>query len=874
MRNLLLIGLLLVSSSVFSQNSSQAPASNTKARIQQQVKRIHQQLSAFVARRTYSVAALEEDLAAERTRGQGHGAWEFQDAHLYWLRQRAYPNDTINWMAYVRAFVQLASMPKFRVKSPPGLAAVPQPRWEFEGPTNLPVPYRQYYGEGMTSGRVNDAAFDPNDDKTLYVASAGGGLWKSSDQGQTWKPLSDNGLWDNTTTSSVAISPDNSQIIYAGTGDFNGGVGVYGFGIMKSNDGGGSWTNLARSELKGFSVSRILVHPDDPKVVIAAAGRNPFGTGKLLRSANSGTSWSTVDMSKISGGIEADWTDVKCGIPDGQHKRLCFAVGEADGGELLRTADEGIHWERLHPPLSSVSQLGLSITVSPNSSDTLYLLSGTDKKVLKGTAGGNMWKDITNNLPSYDQIKKGYNWSQSSYDFAIQAAKLPGTDKDVIYVGLIDLVASVDDGAHWLSVGRTVDEDALTHNDQHCLTVDPKDANSLLVGNDGGIYLAHYKPNLSQWSFDDSLNARLGLTQFYKIAVDPNDMKFIYGGAQDNATPISEDNLANWSNIGGGDGGFVAINPANSQIQYASGQYLNVFRTEKRWKDWDPGYESSTTDPDFNISYQVGSVRWLGDPISFLAPLVLDPHDPNILYAGSNYLWKWDERTKKWESHLGGQMLAQDAPPSAPNETRDAISVIAVASSNSQVLYTGSLMGQLWVSMGGGKPNSWKRIDGGGTVIPTYSITSVVVHPTNSGTILVGLSGTGDPVTGHPGHLWKCTGVPDHTKCQNLTGTGTGKLPDVPVNAAVIDPNTPDKVYYVATDIGVFMTKDGGVTWGDATKPFGLPQVQVNDLQLIADSLFAGTFGRGVWRIDGLANATLQPRRASPALHNMSTHAR
>ena len=340
MRTSLLVGLVIISGLLFGPEAFRAFGAQYKSQSSpggEQKFAKESYLPSSLVVHLFSVSALEEDVAADRThwaRDMGStGREEYEDAHLYWLRQRSYPNDTINWMAYVRAFVQLATMPRFRVKSPPGVAAVPQPRWEFEGPTNLPVPYRQYYGEGLTSGRVNDAAFDPNDGNTFYVASAGGGLWKSIDRGQTWKPLSDGDPWDNTTTSSVAISPDNSQIIYAGTGDYNGGVGVYGFGIMKSTDGGGSWTNLARAGLKGFSVSRILVHPDDPKVVIAAAGRNPFVTGKLLRSDNSGTSWSTVDMTKVSGGIQAEWTDVKCGIPDSQHKRLCFAVGEANGEE-------------------------------------------------------------------------------------------------------------------------------------------------------------------------------------------------------------------------------------------------------------------------------------------------------------------------------------------------------------------------------------------------------------------------------------------------------------------------------------------------------------------------------------------------------------
>ncbi len=146
-----------------------------------------------------SVHRLEQELAFQRTKGLER--WEYKDAYLYWLRQRSYPNDTINWNAYLRAFSQKALMPKAHFRPAPGFAAAvsERPVWEFLGPVRLPVPYRQYYGEGWTSGRVNGIAFADND--TIYVASAGGGLWKSPDRGKTWQPLSDS--WQNTKSSSV-----------------------------------------------------------------------------------------------------------------------------------------------------------------------------------------------------------------------------------------------------------------------------------------------------------------------------------------------------------------------------------------------------------------------------------------------------------------------------------------------------------------------------------------------------------------------------------------------------------------------------------------------------------------------------------------------
>ena len=873
----LTIIFLVVSSAAGQEKKESQSVSRTSSTTKTQPKPKHV-FSPFL-----SVKHVEAEIAFQRSLFAQHVAssavaenvkhremWGYKDAYLFWLRQRSYPNDTIDWGAYVRAFAQQALMFKAKIRpapASPGSPPVPPPRWEFLGPSYLPVPYRQYYGEGFTSGRVNGVAFDPTDGKTIYLAAAGGGLWKTTDKGQTWAPLSDGDVWDNTKVSSVAIDPKSSQTVYVGTGDFDGGVGVYGFGIMKSINGGKDWTNVARQELKGFSVRRILLDPDDSQVITVAAGHNPTLPGKLLRSEDGGRNWKAIQMASIAGAADADWEDVKCGAKGTGGARSCYAVGASDGGQVLRTPDKGLTWVKLHPPLSPAYQGSLAIAASPINPGTVYLLSGADRAVLKSTNDGDSWTEITNNLPTGNEVKLNYNWSQSEYDFFIESSKRSDTGPDVLYVGLVDVVASSDGGSTWTSVGHTYDESAaVTHNDQHCLAVNPTNPNEVLLGNDGGVYAITYDASQDSWTFNASINAQLGLTQFYSIAADPTSSKIVLGGAQDNATPIALGNFSKWSNVGSGDGGYVAVNPSQPDIQYATSQYLTIYETKQGWRDWDSNNLDKNDISDSNV-VNGQSVQWSGDPVSFIAPVTLDPQKPNVLYAGTNYLWRRDEAagTGKWEPHLGSQMLAEKSADSVPNNQRDALTVIAVAPSDSNTIYTGSQTGQLWTSNDGGK--KWRKVSSVLSGLPRFWITSIAVHPSNPGTIIVGLSGTSGSVSEHPGHLWKCSSVSLRFACKNLTGVGAGMLPNIPVNRAVIDPTSPDKLYYVATDIGVFVSKDGGSTWGDATKPLGLPNVQVNDLKLVpgTDYLLAATFGRGAWRIKGLGAASLQPRLPRPA---------
>jgi photosystem II stability/assembly factor-like uncharacterized protein len=529
--------------------------------------------------------------------------------------------------------------------------------------------------------------------------------------------------------------------------------------------------------LDGLSARRILIDPDDPDIITVVSGRNPSKVkpGKLLRSENGGDTWQEVAISGIPGAHLSDWEDLKCGTKNPGGKRWCYAVGASDGGEVLRTIDHGKHWEKLHPPLSPDYQKALAIAVSQTSAETVYLLSGADELILKSNNHGDRWENITKNFPSALYTRADYNWSQSDYDFYIETSKKPGSIDDIVYVGLIDIVASLDGGKSWIPVGKTYQDDALTHNDQHCLAVNPKDPNRLLLGNDGGVYGLTFDPGNSSWSFDTGMNTELGLTQFYRLAIHPTDVSVLLGGAQDNASPASTGDLRNWSNVGGGgDGGFSAIAASAPETQYVTGQGLAIYRTKKQWKGW------SIDTPNCCITYSetVGSqqVPWGGDPTSFIAPIVLDPNHQNLLYVGTNYLWLWDESKEGWTKHLGDQLLAEPGDPSLPPNRWDTISSIAIAPSDSDRIYTASQTGQLWVSTGAGAKGTWKRISIASSGLPQFWITEIAVHPTNPDTILITLSGTAGKAGEHPGHVWKCTKMSEQPQCQNASGTLSGRL--------------------------------------------------------------------------------------------------
>lgn len=751
----------------------------------------------------------------------GEGAKvDFLEAYLYYIERRAFPYDSVDWSAYERAREHRDQMQPGKVGREPYGTASPKGKWVFLGPTNLDQPYRIYYGPRPMNGRVNALAVDPVDGNVIYLGGAFGGLWRTTDNGATWQPLGDQ--WDVLMVNSITIDPTNRDVIYVGLGDFNA-YGGYSGGLMKTIDRGATFVNIGKAQFGSNAVRRVLVDPENSQIVTVVSGRGPAGNGKVWRSTDGGQTWTDVIPTL------AQWSDAEIGAKDGQGNRYYYAVGgSGGGGQVWRSSDRGATWTQLTSPVSG-NQNPLDIAVSPTDPATIYLLSTSSQQIFKSVNAGASWTNITGNFPG------GYNWSQGWYDFHISCStRVSGNQNiDVVYIGLIDIVQSRDAGATWRSVGGpTYSNNAITHNDQHCLAVDPSNPNRIILGNDGGVYRLDYNPTNDTWTIT-GLSKNLGITQFYAAAFHPTDPNQMLGGTQDNASPLSTGDLANWANVGGGDGGYCAINPVNPNIQYATSQGLYLYRTENKWATTDYGIN-----PDFG-----------SDRRAFIACIYLPPTDPDRLYACTNYLWRWTDSTRTWEPRLGNQQLA-------PSGT---VSCVAVSPTDKTRIYAGTSGGLVWMSSDDGA--TWTQIHTGSPGLPTRFVTSISINPVNHNDIVVGLSGTGAP------HLWRCTNTTNPTRVwQDVSGSGGNALPDIPLNCIARDLDLPQTVWYVGTDIGAFMTTDAGATWQNITEPLGLPNTEVDAIVAMPGTryLFVATFGRGMWRIP-LLNSVLDGFQVFPS---------
>ena len=738
---------------------------------------------------------------------------DYYEAYLYYLQQRAYPKNAIDYSAYARAYAQRDRMAAARIgKAGAKGRLTPTGVWQFVGPNNLTIPYNTYYGRGPLAGRVNGFAFDSTAPGTYYLASVGG-VWKTTNSGTTWTPLSD--TWPNLRTSCIAIDPANHNTLYAGTGDYEGNQGTP-YGIMKTTDGGATWTNYGKADFGEALVSAIVVDPETPALVTLTSGRGVNNGGNVWRSTDGGVTWNDPI------GVGTNWSDLAISAKDGTGLRYYYAVGNL--GQIFRSADRGVTWTQLSIAAFPAPPSEMRIATSPLDAKTVYLMDCENKMLWKSTNAGAAWTNITAGFPAADGADLFYNWSQSTfYDRALVCSSqtVGGNTTDVLYASLIDMTQYYfDAGASawkWRSVGQTYQSDAaLLHNDQHALAVNPSDPNTLLVGCDGGAYRFAYDPNASTWNYT-SLNAALGITQFYKAAFHPTDPNRMLGGAQDNASPTSTGNLSTWGNFGGGDGGFSDINPNNTNVQYTSSQNLGITETTDNWAT------------NHGISPDYGTEK-----PSFIAPVILDKKSPQYLYGGTNYLYRRDDTTGIWTPHVGTNALATYS-----------ITYIAVAPSDSNRIYTGSNTGELYMSTNFG--GSFMQINTGTPALPNRAITYMAVDPTNPSKLYVTVGGSGS------GHVFVCANTTAGARVwTDISGAGATGIPDINTNTIALDTDSPTNTYYVGNDVGVFMTTNGGTTWTNATQPLGLPNVQVNELAAVAGqhALYAATFGRGIWKIN------------------------
>lgn len=684
---------------------------------------------------------------------------------------------------------------------------------EFAGPTNI-------------GGRISDVEFNPLNPNIVYAASATGGVFKSTDTGNTWFPIFDDQA--NLNVGDIGIDPVNPEIIYVGTGEANGGHNNFpGGGVYKSTDGGASWQFIGLENTA--SVGRIVVDPANPqRVFVAAVGSyfSPNPERGLYRSEDGGQSWShSLFVSDSTGAIDVV-------IDPANSSRMMAAMWErvrtVNGGHLFGPTsgiycsfNGGNTWELLgpanglpDPATTNIGRIGLAQSLS--NPDILYAIFSDGSGYLglfKTTNFGANWSNADPDR-EIDDGTGGFSWYFGQ-------VRVHPANPDVVYALDVAFMRSTNGGAAWPII-YGYSGPAILHVDHHALAFHPSNPDFIINGNDGGLNIS------TNGGVSFSKVAELPNNQFYEIGLDRTNPQRLYGGTQDNGTLRTLTGALNdWDRIYGGDGFYVIVDPNNPNIIYAESQNGGLGKSTNGGASFFPVAN--------NIN---GKKNWS-------TPVVMDPNNSNVLYYGTERVWRTTNGASSW-SPVSPTLVTDPGP------RLGTVTTIAVAPTNSNVIWAGTDEAHVWVSTDYG--SSWDDVSAG---LPFRWVTRVAADPTDDNVAYVTFSGLKwrDPQP----HVFRTA-----NRGQNWEDISSN-LPDAPVNAFAIDPLRP-QLLFVGGDLGAYYSTNTGQSWqylGSA-----LPLVSVYDMKVhdTANYLAIGTHARSMYKLDLAQIITgIEPGPAAPA---------
>jgi photosystem II stability/assembly factor-like uncharacterized protein len=693
-------------------------------------------------------------------------------------------------------------------------------------------------GPAVTGGRVHDVEALPDDPSTIYVATASGGIWKSTNKGTTWLPIFDDK--PVSTFGDLAIAPSDANVVWAGTGEQNNRQSTsWGNGVYRSIDAGATWTHLGLDETR--HIGRIRVDPADPDVAyVAALGDlwSPSRERGVYKTSDGGLTWEQVLFVDTRTGVVdlvMDPSDPST-LYAAAYQRLRRTWGFNGGGPgsgIFKTTDGGRTWRKLTDgiPEGDKGRIGLAIAETNPMALSALIEHASEGGTYRSEDGGETWEKVNrlNQRPMY--------YSHIYID---------PTDEDRVYSLATSFYKSENGGRDFRNMPTRPTYDVGVHSDFHTMWIDPNDSRHFYLAGDAGLH--------ETWDRGETYirinNIPIG--QFYAIGVDMREPYYIYGGMQDNHSWVGPSRTRSWigiindewRQIGFGDGMYHQADHTDHRYVYGAAQNGTIVRLDPRTGDHlDIRPEPPNGEPSYRFDW--------------VTPVIVSRHDASVVYLGGNRLFISRDRGHSWERtkdltrgidrdtlRLMG-VLGSDSMLSKNDGTSSFGEIITIAESplDAEILWVGTDDGNLQVSRDGGR--SWTELSANVEGVPngTY-VSRVIASASGPGIAYATFDGHRDgdfapyvARTGDFGRDWELL---------------TEDLPDDgSVNVIVEHPRNPD-VLFLGTEHALFVSTNAGRRW--ARFGSNLPTTLYDDLVIHPreDDLIVGTHGRSIYILDDI----------------------
>jgi len=681
-------------------------------------------------------------------------------------------------------------------------------------------------------GRSTTVTGIPDDIFTYYMGATGGGVWKTTDGGTTWNNISD-GYFNTTGIGSVAVAPSDPNILYVGTGEgpVRGVKTSHGDGVYKSTDAGATWTHVGLKATR--HISKVFVHPKDPNKVYVAAQGNPWGPNEergvyltedggqnwrklLYVNENSGIADMSVDASNPNIMMVTSW--------DFNRKPWVVQSG-GPGSRVYKTTDGGENWQEVYKGLPKLKGK-MGVAISPANSDVVYVaVEALEREggVYRSDDGGETFRQTSNDPTTY---------ARAWYYMHIIADP---SDEDEIWVMNSSAMKSIDGGKTFTGMRGS-------HPDHHAMWINPKNSDIMANANDGGASISFNGGK----SWSTLMNQPTG--QFYRAITDNQYPYRVYSGQQDNTTIVIDSRTqdqaigrAHWDELRAGESSTIAFDADNPRFIYSTFFASNFIEYDIKTDNTRmvrPFPEQVSGEQPKNLKYRA---NWNG-------PVLVSPHNPQVIYYGSQYMMKSMDRGVTWET-LSEDLTRNDKAHQGKGGKPISNEQITAESYNNLfnieesllkegVIWVGSDDGLVHVTQDGGK--SWKNVTPKG--LSEGIINVVEPSPHDVATAYIAVSG------------YKMNNfTPQIYKTSNYGRSWTKIVNGIPGDtfARTVREDPERKgLLYAGTETGVFVSFNDGANWQSLQN--NLPEVPITDLRVRRNDLVVATQGRALWILDDL----------------------